>query len=302
MSLLRAFTQSWQSLFRQAWLWLATLLVCVLAYASVHALFGVHVLADQLLTAARSRVDVSVTFKPATPVSVVEQARTYLLERPQTASVSVMTADQSLERFRARFRGSKEVEQALGEVGRNPFGARLTVQAKTLNDYPALIEALQAPVYAEWIQHQSIADHGTAIQELERVRRAVELIGSFLLAFFMCTGLLLVFNAVRMAIFTQREEILIMRLVGASKWRIRLPFMLAVLWISVISWAFVIGSGVALYVWLMPQTSGWIREGLELIRATYEQKGLVFLLTQLGVAGGLSVLVAWIATGKYIKR
>ncbi len=302
MSFLRAFFQSWQSLTRQTWIWLATLAVCVLAYASVHALFSVHVLAEQALAVARSRVDVSVTFKPSTPVSVVEQARTYFGQLPQTASVSVVTADQSLERFRARFRGSKDVERALTEVGRNPFGARLVLQAKTLEGYGALISALNTPAYAEWIQYQSIADHGAAIQELERMRRAVELIGSLLLAVFVCVGMLLVFNAVRMAIFTQRDEILIMRLVGASKWRIRLPFMLAVFWVSVLAWASVIALGTGLYAWLLPQTGGWMREGLEVIRARYILVGMKLLLVQLGIAGGLSMFVAYIATGKYIKR
>lgn len=302
ISLLRAFFQSWQNLARQAWLWLATIAVFFLAFTSVNALVGAHALAQQVLGEARSRVDVAISFKSSTPPSVVEQARTYLVALPNVAEVSVVTADQALEAFRARFRQDESVMKALTEVGRNPLGATVIVRATSLDEYEKITAALDVPAYKEWIQENSVAEHAGAIHELERLQGAVQLVGSLLLVLFACIALLLVFNAVRLAIFAQRDEILIMRLVGAPKWRIRLPYVLTVFWVTLFAWIAVIGIGSGIYAWLLPQTMGWMRSGLLTMATMFQQSWVVLLGAELGVAGLLAMLIAWIAAGKYVKR
>lgn len=302
MSFFRAVLQSWQQLARQAWVWLATLIVFCLAFFAVNTLIATNVLANQLLDAARERVDIAVSFKPGTPISLVEQARTYLFSLPDTANVQVITADQALEAFRARYKQEDSVMKALEEVGRNPLGSTLIVQAKTLDGYAVLADALQVPAYEQWIQSQSMTDHREAIQELESLRRVVRLVGSLLLVVFACIALLLLVNVVRMVMFTQREEITIMRLVGASKWRIRLPYALSVLWITLIAWVATIGGAITVYYWLLPQTFGWMHEGLQAIAGYFTVNGVVLLFTQLAVSAFVAMTIAWVAAGKYIKK
>ncbi len=302
MSFFRALFQSWQQLTRQAWLWLATLVVVCLAFFAVNVLTVTNVLADRLLDIARERVDIAVSFKAGTPVAIVEQARTYLGELPETATVQVISADQALEVFRARYKQEESVMKALEEVGRNPFGATVIVRAKELNGYPVLSQALAVPVYEPWIQGQSMQDHREAIQELESLRRAVRLIGSLLLALFSSVALLLLVNVVRMAMFTQRDEILIMRLVGASKWRIRLPYAFSVLWVMIAAWGLMIGAGIALHTWLTPQALGWMQEGLQAIAAFFVVNGVALLSAQFVVAALVAMSIAWFAAGKYIKK
>lgn len=301
MNALRILWQSWLQLTRHAWLWAATFVVFLLAFLSIQALLGANVLADRLLTEARQRVDVSVSFRPEMPPALVEQAKTYLLGLPTVAEVRLTSGDQALEAFRQRYRYQEDVLSALQEIDQNPFGPKLVVRAKALADYPAVVEALKAPVYAPWIQSQSTSDQAAAIAELENLQRAVRLTGSLLLLLFSCVGLLLAFNAVRLAIFAQREEIAVMRLVGATRARIRWPYLLSVLWIVVLSWGVVLLGLMAASTWLAPQLSGWAQAGLFTLREAFLAGKAVFL-GQLGIAAALSILVAWIATGKYIKR
>lgn len=302
MSLFRALFQSWQQLARQAWLWLATLVVFCLAFFAVNTLIVTNVLADRLIDAARQRVDIAVSFRPGAPPAIVEQARTYLLGLPDTARVDVVTADQALEAFRARYRHEESVVNALDEVGRNPLGASFTVQATTLEGYTRIAEALRVPVYEPWIQAEPIADHQEAIQSLESLRRAVRLVGSLLLALFVCIALLLLVNVVRMVMFTQRDEIAIMRLVGASKWRIRLPYALSVVWVTILAWASTVAGAMVVYRWVLPQSFGWMREGLGAIASFFHTSGPLLLTLQLGIAAFVSSLIAWIAAGKYMKK
>lgn len=302
MSFFRAFFQSWQQLARQAWIWLATFIVFCLAFFAVNTLVATNILADRLLDAARQRVDIAISFKPGTPIALVEQARTYLVGLPDTANVQVITADQALEVFRARYKQEDSVMKALEEVGRNPLGSTLIVQAKTLDGYAVLADALKVPAYEQWIRSQSMTDHREAIEELESLRRVVRLVGSLLLALFACIALLLLVNVVRMVMFTQRDEITIMRLVGASKWRIRLPYALSVLWITLIAWAVTIGGAITVYHWLEPQTFGWMQEGLQAIAVFFVANGAVLLLTQFVVSAFVAMIIAWVAAGKYIRK
>ncbi len=301
MNAFRLFWQSCVQLSRHAWLWAATFAVFVLAFLSVQASLGANVLAQRLLAEARQRVDVSVTFRPDMPPALVEQAKTYLLGLPFVAEVRLTGADQALEAFRQRYRYQEDVLRALEEVDRNPFGAKLVIHAKDLSGYPLIVDALKAPVYQPWIQTQSAGDQAAAIAELESLQRAVRLIGSLLLLLFSCVGLLLAFNAVRLAVFAQRDEIVIMRLVGATRARIRGPYVLAVLWIVIAGWGTVLGGLSIASIWLAPQLGGWAQTGLLTLREAF-WAGKEMLLVELLIAAALSMLVAWIATGKYIKR
>ncbi len=301
MTAFRIFWQSCLQLARHAWLWAATFVVFVLAFLSVQALLGANVLAERLLTEARQRVDVSVSFRPDMPPALVEQAKTYLLGLSSVAEVRLTSADQALEAFRQRYRYQEDVLRALEEVDRNPFGAKLVIRAKDLAGYSEIVEALRAPIYQPWIQAQSTGSQAAAIAELEALQRAVRLAGSLLLLLFSCVGLLLAFNAVRLAIFAQREEIAVMRLVGATRARIRWPYLLAVLWVVVAGWATVLGGLLVVAAWLGPQLGGWAQVGLLALRDAF-LAGKGILLGELVIAAALSMLVAWIATGKYIRR
>lgn len=301
MNVFRLLWQSWLQLARHAWLWAATFVVFFLAFLSIQALLGANVLANRLLAEARQRVDISVSFRPEMPPALLEQAKTYLLGLPGVAEVRLTSADQALETFRQRHQYQEDVLRALQEVERNPFGSKLVVRAKTLADYPTIAEAFKVPVYASWIQSQSTDDQAIAIAELEALQRAVRLTGSLLLLLFSCVGLLLAFNAVRLAVFAQRDEIAVMRLVGATRLRIRGPYLLSVLWVVLLSWGTVLLGLAAVSTWLAPQLSGWAQAGLFALREAFLSAKVVFV-SQLGIAAILSMLVAWIATGKYIKR
>ncbi len=298
---LQIFAQSWRQLFRNAWIWIATIVVILLAFVTVHALFAANILANQVLSEARQRVDVTFSFRAGTPPQVVEQARTYLSGLPAVDSVSLITADQALTAFRTRYRYQEDVQKALQEVGRNPLGAEVTVRAKSLDGYASIVEAMQVPAYQDWLNGQSSTDHARAIQELQALQRAIRIAGSLFLLLFAGIALLLVFNAVRTAIFSQREEIKVMRLVGATQMRIRLPYVLSVLWATVIAWAVVIGLAVLIFWWLLPQASGWLQLSLYSLREAFLQNRLA-LVAEFAVVAVLSMLVAWIVTGKYIKR
>lgn len=302
ITLWRIFIVSWKNLFRNAWLGLATVFVFVLALVSVNAVLAFNVLLTRVVGVLQEKVDVTITFQPTAAKAVITQAQFYLAGLPQVAKVTVITPEEALALFKARHANDSKILDALAELTSNPLGAEIVVKAKEAEDYPFLLQAVQNPQYANSIQSRSYDDHETAIAEVERLAQKARMVGAVLIALFALFGMLTAFNAIRVAIYTQREEINIMRLVGASVAFIRSPFILEGLWMGAL--ALLIASG------MLAGALSWIEP---LLRPAFEgtDPGLIHyfisswpMILGLQALGMISViiLVSWAAVGKYVKR
>jgi len=298
----RIFLASWKNVGRNAWIGIATVFVFMMALFSVNVLLGANAMLDQTLKALEDRIDVTVSFKTTAPEAVINQARFYLSSLPQVKDVAVVSADEVLKRFRERHGQEGKVLGALEELNANPLGAQLTIKAKQPEDYPFIVKAIENPQYAEYIQSQTYDDHQIAISRVQEIGRNVRIVGAFLVALFALFGLLIAFNAIRVAVYTQREEIAIMRLVGASSFYIRAPFILEGVWLALLALLF---TGAAIYstvVWLEPILSPLFEGASAGLSDFFFGQALLVA----GLEGGslilLSMMVSWAAVGRYIKR
>ncbi len=298
----RIFKNSWKHIGRNLWIGLATVFVFMTALVSVNVLLGANVMTARVISLLEERIDVTVTFQPQTPEAVLNQARFYLLSLPQTASISLVTADEALTQFKERNKGNAKVLEALNELDTNPLGGQLILKAKRSEDYAFLLSAVQNPQYAPFIKSSSYDDHKDAIAKIQIFGRNVRLVGAVLVALFALFGLLTAFNAIRVAIYTHREEIAIMRLVGASSTFIRGPFVLEGIWLaflSVVSTAgLVFGSIQIIKPHLLSLFDG---SDPGLIAFFYDQGLFVFSIQAVAITF-LSALVSWIAAGRYIRK
>lgn len=299
----RILAQSWVNLFRNAWIALATVFVFALALLSVNVLIGVQVMGERAVKILEEKIDMTVAFKPGTPEAVIAQARFYLSSLPQVAHAEIVGPDAVLAAFRLRHAQDSSILSGLKEVEGNPFGAQLIVRAKNVETYPLLIQAAQNPQYTSFIQSQSYDDHQTLIERIRAMGEQTRLFGSLLVTVFALFGALVAFNTIRIAIYTQREEISIMRLVGASSAYIRAPFMLEAVWLALASIVVAGGITYALALWAEPILQRSVFDGADPgIFGFLMTQGPALLLMQ---AVGLIVLatsVSWAAVGKYIRR
>lgn len=302
ITLWRIFLASWKNLFRNAWISLATVFVFLLALLSVNVLLGVQAVVGRVVVALEDRVDIAVTFKPGTPQAVFDQAHFYLTSLPQVKELREVTAAEAIKQFRELHAQDPKVLAALEELNGNPLGPQLVLKARHTDDYPTLLKAVQSPQYASYIERQTYDTHEGAIALVERVGDQVRLFASALIALFALFGLLIAFNAIRVAIYTQREEISIMRLVGASSMFIRGPFLLEAMWLALGAFALSTAATYALIIWTEPALRtlfdgqnpnllGYFRQ-FSLQIAVFEGLGLILLAT----------LSSWLAVGRHIKR
>ena len=187
---------------------------------------GLNVVGQQTLTAVRNKVNLSVYFKVSTTEQRVSEVRQTLLQRPEVASIRLITRDEHLQNLIHSQTNSTLVHEAVKQLGENPLGPGLVITAKSLDQYGAISKALKDPQYASIIESTG-NDYETNQQIIGRLSLIVHRIESATLWLTMLLGLiaaLMVFNTIRVTIYSQREEIGIMKLVGASDAFVRGPF------------------------------------------------------------------------------
>jgi cell division transport system permease protein len=298
----RILVSAWNHFSRNIWLSLTTIFVLLLALLSVNVLVGVNALLERSVSILEDKIDVSVYFKQDTPNAVVEQAKFFLASLPQVRTVDVLPADKALEAFKARHAADDKILGALAELDQNPLGPTIIVKARKTSDYSFLLDALQNPQFSFAIESKNYEDHQDTISRVRDIGNSVRVFGFGLIVVFALFSILIVFNTIRVAIYTQREEIGVMRLVGASNAYIRWPFVLEGIFLAAI--AFVITGfivvGVAAY--LDPLLTSFFDGVSPGLAEYFITNGPRLVLMEGGGLAALVALSSWAAVGKYLRK
>ena len=302
VTLWRIMIAAWKNFTRNIWLALTTVFVLVLALTSVNVLVGVNVLLGNAVHVLEDKIDVSVYFKPQTPQAILEQAKFFMGALPQARSVTLLSADQALKDFKERHAGDPKILAAVNELDQNPLGGTLVLKARQPSDYPFLIQALQNPQFDFAIESKNFDDHAETIHRVQGIGESARTFGLALIIIFAVFSMLLVFNTIRVAIYTQREEIGVMRLVGASSAYVRIPFVLEGVFLALFAVAIAVGGIFFIASYLDPRLAS-VFDGVNPGLLAYVQSHILQII---GIEGGaLSILVgisSWAAAGKYLKR
>ncbi len=215
-----AFKDFW----RNIWLSFVTTSILALAFLSVNVLFVLNLLAHNAITAVEQRVDVSVYLVPGTSEEVIKTIRSYLLAQQNVKEVQLTSSDEALQKFRERHADNPAILHSLDTLEKNPLGPSLSVRARAPEDYVAIMRALENPAFASSIVEKNYDDHRVVIDHIQSIATQVERGALAISILFLLIAILIVFNSIRVAIYTHREEIGIMKLVGASNFFIRMPF------------------------------------------------------------------------------
>lgn len=298
----RIIVSAWKNFIRNAWLALTTVFVLVLAMLSVNVLIGVNVLMNNAISILEDKIDVSVYFKQNTPPAVLEQARFFMSSLPQVKSVELLSAEKALEDFKARHAAEPKILGALAELDHNPLGAVLVLKAKQTSGYGFLLEALKNPQFGQSIESKNFEDHADTIKQVRDISWSVQVFGLGLIAIFAIFSILIVYNTIRVAIYTQREEIGIMRLVGASSAYVRLPYVLQGIFMAIFAVMVTGGLVFAMSIYLDPRLMS-VFDGVNPGLLSYffsNALQLAFVeIVALAILVGVS---SWAAAGKYLKR
>jgi len=231
---------SLQDIFRNIWLTLVTLTILLLALFSINTLITVRLISDSALAAVKEKIDIGLYLKSEATEMEIMTLKNKLEASPRVKSVIYVSKEEAITAFRKQYENNPEILAALKELGRNPLSPSLTVLPKNFDESSLLINELRT-LDSSIIESRDFSDNSEILTKISAVSQRVNEVGLFIIIIFIITSLLVVYNAIRVAIYTHRTEIEIMRLVGASNEFIYMPYLVSALIYALLSVAVIIG-------------------------------------------------------------
>lgn len=204
-----------------------TLSLCAIGAIIFTSAFGRALIAD-----VQDKVDINVYFSLSTPESDILNLQKEVNSLSEVKETTYVSRDKALEAFKTKWADNTLIMQGLEEIGDNPFPASLNIKAKDPGQYGSISTFLQnknpldsskVPIISK-INYQ---ENKLIIDRLGRIIPAIEKSGSVVAIVLILIAIISVWNTIRLIIFTAKDEISVMKLVGASNIYVRGPLVVS---------------------------------------------------------------------------
>ncbi|MEA2701597.1 MAG: cell division transport system permease protein [Candidatus Parcubacteria bacterium] len=210
----------------------ATVLIMTVTLVIIGSLIFLSAILSNTLAAIEDKVDVNVYFTTDASEDDILGAKSRLERLDQVAQVTYTSREEAITQFRTRHADDELTLEALDQLGDNPLGASLAVKATDPTQYEGIVNFLSNDANvsssgASIIDHVNYYQNKTVIDRLTSAINATQRAGLAIVVLFSIASVIIALATVRLAIYTARDEISVMRLVGASNMYIRGPFIVA---------------------------------------------------------------------------
>lgn len=301
LSFFRSVKFALQNFWRNIWLSLVTVIILVLTLLFVSLLSGVNLLADQAIQVVKSKVDVTVYFVPEASEEQILSAKEFVEKFPEVKELTYVSQSEALLQFKEQHTDDEDIIASLAELDQNPLPASFVIKAKELSQYKTIIDKIASSTYAEIVLSQDFEDSQEIISRISQFSDTFTKVGLGVSAVFAIISFLVAFNTFRVAIYSHKEELGIMKLVGATNWFVRGPFFLESFIYAFVSSVITTATLYPISIVLSPYVNDFF-EGYTFDFLTFFIDHIfeIFLI-QLVVALVLSALSSMFAITRYLK-
>ena len=283
---------------------MSSVLIMTITLFVITSLLFIQAALNGALTDIKEKVDVTVYFTPGVSESSIYTVESALKKLPEVKQVTYTSQDDALALFKDKHANDYLTLQALDELKENPLGASLNIKAKDPSQYESIANyfegdnavskgALSIVDKIDYHQNKMVIDRLTSIiSGAQRLGFAVSLV-------FILISVIITFNTIRLIIFMSREEINVMRLVGAGTRYIRGPFMVSGMLVGIISAICAILIYLPISIWLGNQMTDFI--GINLFDY-YKQNIFQLFALMMGCGIVLGAISSSFAIARYLKR
>lgn len=208
---------------------LASVLVMMVTLLVIGFITFSGAILNTTLTELKSKIDVNVTFVTTASESDILNIKHSLESLSEVSLVTYVSRDEALKAFKERHANDQAILSALDELGENPLGAVLNIRARDPSQYGSVVEFLEndnalSSAGITIIDRVNYFQNKAAIDKLTQIISSADKLGLALTVFLSIISVLIAFNTIRLTIYLARDEIGVMRLVGASTTYIQGPF------------------------------------------------------------------------------
>lgn len=293
--------------FRNGFVSLAAVIIMTITLFVVSFLMIAGAALSATLDSITQKVDVNAYFVTDASEEQILEVQSALEELPEVAAVNYVSREDALADFRARHENDELTMQALDELDENPLGASLAIQAHDPSQYESISNFLETAPVATNDEGESIIEKINFFQNqavIERLTNIIETsrqLGIAIALIFGVASVLIALNTIRLAIYTARDEIGVMRLVGASSWYIRGPFLIAGVLYGLVAGVIVLIGLYPITLWLGEPSERFFGAGVFNTFTYYVESFPLLFLVIMGVGIGLGVFASFVAVRRYLK-
>ena len=284
---------------RQSSLSTATVFILVITTVLISSLFLAQYITRAVISNLQEKVDISVYFKEEVSEKEILEVKGELFKIPEVKDVEYISKEQALQNFVEMNKDNPRIMEGLETVGVNPLLAALNIRAREAAQYENIFGFLEKSPFKSLIDHANYPQKKLVIQRLFSITSNVNKAGIILSIILASVAVLVAFNTIRIAIYNSKEEISIMKLVGASNWFIRGPFIIQGIICGILSTLIAFSTFTGICYFLGPKLE-ILSPGLDVFNY-FTANFITIFLIQLTVGTGMGVLSSIIAIRKYLE-
>lgn len=289
---------------RNAWLTVAaTAVMTITLFVIFTSVVSRNILIDTV-DQLRDRVDMSIYVTTDTSQEDIDTITEDLKELPSVTSVTFKTPEDARDAFIEANKNNPDTLDAVKEAT-NKFPGTFSIKIVDINDTSELsnfvtnnetlketIDSAREPSFA--------GERRSSIQSIGRAANFAQQVGIIISSIFVVISMLIIFNTIRMAIFNRREEIQMMKLIGAERSFIRGPFIVEAVVYGFFAALLATGLGYATLYFASPTLAGYQVNVQPTLDAVTYYIGLV-LLAMIIIGALIGIISSLLATRRYLK-
>ena len=283
---------------------IASIFIMTITLFFITSLIFVQAALNSSLSDIKEKVDVTVYFISDTSESSIKNIEETLGKLPEVRDITYTSQEEALTEFKERHSNDYLTLQALEELGDNPLGASLNIKAKDPSQYESIAKYFESDgtlskgdltVIDKIDYHQN----KVVIDRLTSIINGAQKLGFALSLILILISILITFSTIRLIIYMSRDEISVMKLVGAGRQYIRGPFIVSGAIVGIISSIVTILLFIPVSVWLGNQMTDFV--GINLY-TYYKSNFLQLFIIMLGSGITIGVISSVFAVHRYLRK
>jgi cell division transport system permease protein len=292
------------SFWRNGFVSLTSVLVMTVTLFVIGSVLFLLATLNSSLAFIENKVDVNVYLSTSASESDINTLKNSLQALPEVKSIDYVSKEQALEEYKKRHENDTSGLEVLDELPENPLSSVLNIKAKKPGQYETIASFLknENTLSADSkmiIRKVNYEDNKKTIDVLIKIIASAQKLGFAVTLVLVIISILIIFNTIRLVIYSAREEISVMRLVGASNKYIRGPFVVSGIIYGALAGILTLIIFYPLTYWLGADTQDFF-SGINVYRYYIVNFGQIFGII-MGSGVVLGAISSYLAVRRYLQ-
>jgi cell division transport system permease protein len=300
----RILNSGWTNFFRNGFVSLSSVTIMTITLSIIASVIFMGAFFNFMLSQVKDKVDVNVYFVTTATEDDINSVKKSLEALPEVSEVAYVSREDALAAFKEKRKNDQFTMQALEELGENPLEASLNIKAKETSQYEGIANFLSNPNLISndgknIVDKVNYNQNKLVIDRMTTVVNSAQTIALWFTVLFVLISIIIVFNTIKLSIFISKDEISVMKLVGASHGYVRGPFIVSGVLCGLISSVITIFVFIFLFLWLNKYSTDYFA-GFSFLKYFAIHFIMVFF-TIVGSGIVLGSAASYLAVRRYLK-